>query len=427
MTVSSNQKRGGNGTKPSGPAKGETVSKEAKYRSNSHGGAALDEDIRVSDLFLTFLKIGSSSFSLAMAAEFKHTIVSQRGWLTDEEFMEGLAMSQTLPGPTFVLLANYIGNKLKGVRGAAMSAIGFILPSFLMMCGLSWIYFRFNDVAVVHTLFLALGALVNALILNAVLIIGKSAIRNWWALLIVAYALTMTFLYNNVFIILIGAALLGIAIFKRTLLETKAVIAVNIDKKSLLIDLGKIIAFIVAFFLLISLNHTLFAMGASFFRIGLFVFGNGYTMMPLIQQEVVNVQGWLSTEQFLVGIALGQITPGPVTITAVFIGYALMGFAGSIVGIVSMYLPATLLVVMVSPVFKKIRNNPWIRSALMGLNAAFVGLMLYILIHSGRTALVDIPTVALAVSAFAAMRLTKINNIIIILGCAAIFLLIRLG
>ncbi len=381
------------------------------------------ESISRRRLFLAFLKIGSSSFGLAMAAEFKRVIAQQRGWLSDAEMMEGLALAQTLPGPTFVLLSAYIGNKLKGVLGAALSVIGFILPSFLMMCLLSWVYFRFNEVAFVHTLFRGLSAIVVALILNAVFIIGKSAIKSAWALIVVAYAIAMTFLYNNVFVILIGAALLGIVIFKRTLPANEQKAEEKIDKKAAFLDIAKVAAFIVAFFALLSLNGTLFTMGTSFFRIGLFVFGNGYTMMPLIQQEVVAVRGWLTTNQFLVGVALGQITPGPVTITAVFIGYSLMGLLGGLVGIISMYLPAVLLVIIVSPVFKRIKNNPWIRSSLMGLNAAFVGLMVYFLIRSSMTALVDIPTIVLATGAFAAIKLTKINTILIILGGTALFLL----
>ncbi len=384
----------------------------------------MESKISYPKLFLTFLKVGCTSFGPTTAVELKKNVVERLKWMEESDMMEGLAIAQTLPGPTFVLLSTYMGYRLKGILGAVLSMLGFILPSFILMTLLSWVYFTYQNITFVSVLFKGLSAVVVALILNAVFVIGQPVFKkNKLSIIIMAYALAMAYIYNNVFVILIGAALLGMLLLKTGPIPCVQKAGAGANRKIAFKEVSIIALCIIAFFIVISFNDVLFTLATIFFKIGLFAFGNAYTMLPLIQQEVVNVHQWLNVNQFLVGVALGQITPGPVSITSAFIGYKVMGVLGAMTSAIAVFSPALLLVVIVAPVFNKIRGNRFIQSALVGLNASFVGLMLSILINTGKTALIDVQTIVLAIGVFAAIRFTKLDTIWVILGGTALFLL----
>jgi chromate transporter len=161
-----------------------------------------------------------------------------------------------------------------------------------------------------------------------------------------------------------------------------------------------------------------------FFRIGILVFGNGFTMIPLIQQQVVNVYHWLNLDQFTAGIALGQITPGPVVITATFVGYKVAGILGALAATIGIFAPCFILVTLVMPIYKKIKENPWVKAIFKGIVASFIGLMLVVVVGMGRHSLSDYTTAALSVATLAVLRFTKIDVLWVVLGGTAIYLLL---
>ena len=387
--------------------------------------AGLKNKIRLRNIFLVFFKIGFIAFGPAMMMEAKKNIVKKLNWIDEKEFLDGLALAQLLPGATFVSLTIYIGYKLKGLLGAVASFIGFILPPFLIMVLLSWLYFKYQSITFVNVLFKGMGAVVVAIILNAVWDVAKIIINNIRSIIIAAISFIISLYYNNVFLILLIAAFLGIALLRKktNIKDNNLTDKTKLHPKDMRWKDIIIICISIGLFLAsTSFVNKLLRITGVFFKIGALVFGNGFTMLPLIQHEVVNVHHWLNLTDFLVGVALGQMTPGPIVITATFIGYKVMGFLGALIATLAIFTPSFLLVVTTFGIYSKIKNNKWVSSALNGLIASFVGLMFIVVINTGRHALVDVYTTGLSVLSFIMLQFIKLDSKWVILSGSGIYL-----
>lgn len=385
-----------------------------------------EKQISLADIFLTFCKMGLTAFGPAMMAEAKKNIVKRKKWLSEQEFLNGLALAQFLPGATFVTLTVFMGYRIRRLGGAFASFVGFLLPPFWLMVILSYLYFRYSGVPMVENAFKGLEAIVVALIANAVLDIGKSVLKGWKTLAIAVISLGVAWFYANIFLILLLAASLSIILFRPW--KTEPAKLPDTIKSTVNFNIGEIIivlAITAGIALLSAWNPLLLQLESVFFRIGLLVFGNGFTMIPLIQQEVVNVYHWLDLNQFTIGIALGQVTPGPVVITATFVGYKVWGLLGATAATLGVFSPCFILVLLIMPVYTKIKENPWVKVIFKGILASFVGLMAIVLWGMARHSLTDIVTIGLALAALAALRLTKLDVLWVVLGGTAIYLLIQ--
>lgn len=384
-----------------------------------------EKQISLTDIFLTFFKMGLTAFGPAMMAEAKKNIVKRKKWLSEQEFLNGLALAQFLPGATFVTLTVFMGYRIRRLAGALASFLGFLLPPTALMVILSYLYFRYSGLPLVDSAFKGLEAVVVALIANAVLDIGKSVLKGWKAIAIAVIALGVAWLNINIFLILLLVATLSIVLYqpwKTAITESPVNMpAVHFNTREIIITLA--VAAVIA--LLFTFNPLLLQLESVFFRIGLLVFGNGFTMIPLIQQEVVNVHHWLNLNQFTVGIALGQVTPGPIVITATFVGYKVAGLWGATAATISIFAPCFILVMLVMPVYTKIKENPWVKATFKGILASFVGLMAIVLWGMAWHSLTDIVTIGLALAAFTVLRLTKIDVLWVVLGSTGIYLLIE--
>jgi len=383
----------------------------------------LNKNINLMQVFLLFFKIGLTAFGPSMVTEIKKDIVKRLKWINEKELLEGLALAQLLPGATFVSLSIYIGYKLKGLLGALASFVGFIFAPFFIMLMLSLLYFKYENMAFVNILFKGLEAVVTALILKATWDLAKTTTYNIQTIMIAVTAFIVCVLYNNIFLILFVSAFLGIVFIPKSTEDMKST---NLLKKAKIQWKNIIIICItiLLFFILTAFNIELLSIAVAFFKIGALTFGNGFTMIPLIQQEVVNTHHWLSLNQFMIGVALGQMTPGPVTITATFIGYKVMGLIGAIVGTLSIYASSFLFVVITFGVYTKIKKHNWINSILSGLLSSFVGIMALVVINTGRHAVTDIYTLILFVLSFIMLKFTKLDSKLIILGGTMLYLII---
>ncbi|MDF2504328.1 MAG: chromate transporter, chromate ion transporter family [Clostridium sp.] len=358
-----------------------------------------------------------------MIMEIKKTMVKKLKLITEKELLEGLALAQLIPGATFVSLSIYIGYKLNGLLGAVASFIGFIFAPFFIMLMLSLLYFKYENIAFVNVLFKGLGAVVVALILNAVWDLAKTTTSNIQAIIIAVTAFIISILYNNIFLILFISALMGLILIPKStddIKNTKLIEKTKIQWKNIII----ICITILLFFILVDFNKDLLSIAITFFKIGTLSFGNGFTMIPLIQQEVVNTHHWLTLDQFMVGVALGQMTPGPVTITATFIGYKVMGLIGAVVGTLSIYVPSFLLVAITFNIYTKIKKYNWINSVLSGLLSSFVGIMALVVINTGRHALTDVYTLILFALSFILLQFVKLDSKLVILGGIVLYIII---
>ncbi len=358
------------------------------------------------EIVKTALYVGTVGYGgAAILAVMKKVIVHEKGWLKEDEFMNALSLAQLLPGAVGVTIWSYIGHRFKPAWGGIILPFAFAFPAMLSIILLAWAYFTFGDLPFVRSIFLGLGALVVALLINATLMLGTTVFRNMGnnaAYGIVIAALSFSGLHffglNVAFIILISG-LLGVLFFyfKEDQVKSKrGQGALKVEKRIMKMrQRGGFL--LVAFFIgLLAVSFWYLAgtwdIFAAFFKIGSLAFGGGFTAVPIIQHVVVDGMKWLDLKTFRDGIALGQITPGPVLITATFIGYKVQGIIGAIVATIGIFTPSLAAMILVSRAHAKIENLKIVKVFIKGIQAGFVGLLIAVVMQFGIQSLINIKT-----------------------------------
>jgi chromate transporter len=375
-------------------------------------------------LFLSFLKLGATAFGgPAMVPYIGKMAVEQRGWLDESTFRDGVALCQTIPGATAMQVSGYVGFRARGVTGAAASFIGFGLPAFLLMVGLSALYARSHSLPPVVAVFNGLQTIVIAIVANATVSFGKTSLKNLRDGMIAMVAAGLFGLRVNPILVIILAGLLGLVISKK---NSPPMSAINFERESRSTRSLLILASVTALALgvLFFVERKLFDLAAIMFRIDLFAFGGGFASVPLMFHEIVEVRSWMDGQTFLNGIALGQITPGPIVITATFVGYILYGLVGAVVATLSVFLPSFLMVIGVTPYFDRLRNWAYFTKVISAILCSFVGLLLAVTFRFALNVTWDRPRLLIAGVAFAALLL-KVDIIWVILaaGLVSVFAL----
>ncbi len=375
----------------------------------------------------------------------------KRAWLTKEEFSEALAVCNILPGPASTQLVTYLGwLRGGGWLGGIAAALGFIWPAFAMMLMLSWLYFSFGALPQVNAFFYGLKPVVVAIVLATSWRLSQPSRSDWRFWLLTALsAVLIGGQFINDFLVFVGAALLGLLLYPIPPKPTTTTQAQNNPPTKKLNANGLLSLLSAIYYAVLSpqsavlnpqsstfLEHSadwerLFKLGWFFGRAGALIFGGGLVIIPLIQNEIVMDYGWLSSQQFLDGAALGQATPGPVLITAAFVGYASAGIVGALVATFCIFLPGLTLILLAAPALQKVRQFPPARAALSGVNGAVVGSLLAGAYFIARTAflfpasgsgptlgdkLLDPYTVGLALLALFLIVRYKLNTIYLFLG-----------
>jgi len=380
-------------------------------------------------LFKRFLKLGATAYGgPAIAGQMKKAVVKDWELLKEPEFMQGLALCQLIPGATFVQMSTYIGYRLRGIWGAFVCAIGFVLPAFVLILGLSSIYFALGNLWFIQSLFKGLGAIVVAIVLNAFINFGKPILKDWKIVLIAVLSFFgFLFQLNTVLVFIVAgvlALLLRPAIAGKTVPAAPMQGIVDTAKKggdSLFLGVLAVLIGII-FAVCYGLNAQLSYLAMTLSKVGALAFGGGFTIIPLIQYEVVDKFHWVSTKEFLDGIAMGQVTPGPIMITATFLGYKLSGFWGAAMATIAIFSPAFFIVTLLIPHYDRLKGIKSVRIMEQGILASFVGMLGLVLYNFGRVTFVDIPSVIFAASAFIAL-LKKIEVSYILLAGAILSIL----
>lgn len=357
-----------------------------------------------------------------MVAYIRRMAVERRKWLSEESFKDGVSLSQTVPGATAMQVAAYVGLRARGVAGAAASYIGFGLPAFVLMTTFSILYARGHSLPAVISIFSGLQAVIVAIIANATVSFGRTYLKRWQDVAIATVAATMFGLSISPILVILLAAALGVVLhLKKPLHQAKddPQISAHSLRPFLMLLLGAAAAFILLFFL----QRKLFDLAILMFRIDLFAFGGGFASVPLMFHEIVDVRSWLDAKTLLNGIALGQVTPGPIVITATFIGCLLYGFSGGLVATMSIFLPSFLLVVGVTPYFDKLKGSPYFSRAVSGVLSSFVGLLLSVTIRFALDIPWDLPRALLAGAAFVAL-LSRIEILWVVLATTLVSVLV---
>jgi chromate transporter len=376
------------------------------------------------ELFASFFKLGLTSFGgPAMVVYIRRLAVEKKQWLDEETFRHGAAICQSLPGSISMQTAAYVGLRKRGISGAAVSLIGFGLPAFILIMVLSVLYVQMHSVPTFISVFSGLTAIVVAITANAALSFGKTALRRWRDVLI-TYIAAILFAakFNPILTILISGSL-GLLLYLKK--EPYSTDGIRTEKsysfRPVFIILGVTILIIL---LLFFFQPALFSLSTVMMRIGLFAFGGAYGVVPLMYHEVVDVYSWMPAQTFLDGIVLGQITPGPIVISATFIGYYLDSFIGGILATISIFLPSFILLTLIVPYFDRLQRSLYFRKVITGILCSFVGLILSVTIQFAGNINWDYFHIILASAAFIALFF-KADILWVVLGGAVLSIFIQ--
>jgi len=358
----------------------------------------------IKDLFIAFFRLGLTAFGgPAMIAHIRELSTQRNQWLDKNDFKNGIALCQTIPGATAIQAAAYVGLRVRGISGALAAYCGFGLPAFIFMLFLAVLYAKFSNLPGFISLFNGLQVIVVAIIFNATCSFGRNIANNYRNILVALLAAVSFWFGVSPFMVIIGACLLGMA-----LLKVPASISVaGFETKKTKWNAGQIIGLLVTFFTCLAglyfLNDSLFNLSAVMIKIDLFAFGGGFASLPLMLHEIVINRGWLDSKTFMDGIALGQITPGPIVITATFVGYLVYGITGAFVATIAVFAPSFFMVIIIAPFFDRLKNSIYFMKAIDGIFASFVGLLLYVCIKFSMGIPWDIVRILLGLAALAAL------------------------
>jgi chromate transporter len=317
--------------------------------------------------------------------------------------------------------AAYVGLRAGGPLGALAAFVGFGLPAFVLMVGLSAAYQAGRDLGPVMAAFRGLNVIVIAIIANATLNFGRSSIKNWRDAILAIGAAAFLVLHGSPIIAIVASATLALLLYRGVNLPAKPARAAGADSGRRMLRFAAILALLVAAGLasLYLLDRRLFDLATLMLKVDIFAFGGGFASVPLMLHEIVDVRHWLDSKTFMDGIALGQVTPGPIVITATFVGYQIAGVLGAVVGTIGIFTPSFLMVLVTVPYFDRLQHSLWFRRALRGVLASFVGLLVAVAINFGLAAAWSIPAGLIAVAALAALWF-KIDILWVVLAGAAV-------
>ncbi|QEE27911.1 chromate efflux transporter [Terriglobus albidus] len=313
----------------------------------------------LSKFVLYFLRLGTAGFGgpIALAARMERDLVGERYGIQQQDYLEGLALSQLLPGPLAAQLAMYLGYVRSGFLGASLVGVAFIAPSFLMVLGISLLYIRFDGLPWMQAAFHGVGAAVVAIIVRSVTKLAKTTLKKERLLWVIAATLAATTAFTGheaVWLVLV-AGLISVAVQ-------------NWPRRSWNLAVVPLIG---GLFATPAGRH--WEILGYFVKSSLFVFGSGLAIIPFLHGGVVEVHHWLTEQQFLDAIAVAMITPGPVVITVAFIGYLADGLVGASLAALGVFLPVYLAVILFAPIYRRLSSNTVLRSFVRGVTAAATG------------------------------------------------------
>jgi len=371
--------------------------------------------VRVRDLVRYYLRLGAVGFGgpVALCGQMEKELVEERRWVTKDELREGIAVCQSLPGPLAIQVGIFISYIRGGFWGAWAGGWAFIFPNFVIVAALGAAYVHFGDLPPVRAIFYGVSPAVIALILYSCYRLAKLGMEDvtQWVIAAVCLAVTVA-LQAEVALLFIVSGIVGI-LYYGTLVRSKRLpslpllvavpLGVGASKDLSGWILGKLFVF--------------------FLKAGSLTFGSGLVIVPFLEKGLVQQTGWLNERQFLVAVAMGMLSPGPVVITATFVGYLVAGFWGSLVSTIGIFLPSFLLVLIVAPILIRHRANPNVQGFVKGAYAAAIGTILGACLLLGKIAIGDWLTAAVAALSLLALARWKVSNPVLVAVTAVIGLI----
>jgi len=378
----------------------------------------LAQRVPIRELVRYYLRLGLIGFGgpVALVGQMERELVGERKWLTKEEMREGIAVCQSLPGPLAIQVGIWISYIRGGFWGAWAGGWAFILPNFIIVTVLGALYVHFGGLSAVKAIFYGVSPAVIALILHSCYRLTKLGMKDWleWALAAAAFVITIA-VQAEVALLFIGCGIIGVlyygSLLRRrmgtstttSLLAGVPLIAAGTASGNLGPMLGKLFTF--------------------FLKAGSLTFGSGLVIVPFLEKGLVQQTGWLNEREFLVAVAMGMISPGPVVITATFVGYLVAGFWGAVVATIGIFLPSFLLILIVAPILMRYRANPNVQGFIKGAYAAAIGTILGASVLLGRIAIGDWLTALVALVSLVVLFRWKVSNPLLVVAAAIIGLI----
>jgi chromate transporter len=364
----------------------------------------------IRELALYFLRLGTLGFGgpVALVGQIQRELVGEHGWLTKEEMREVIAVCQSLPGPLAIQVGIFISYLRAGCWGAWVGGWGFILPNFLIVAALGALYVHFGALQPVTAIFYGVSPVVIALILHSCFRLAKLGMEDYfqWSIAAACFVVTVV-LKSEVALLFIAAGVLGVLVYgtvwRRPPTNSGLLIVVPVMPVANSTILGKLLLF--------------------FLKAGALTFGSGLVIVPFLQQGVVQEHGWLGEREFLIAVAIGMISPGPVVITATFVGYLVAGFWGAGASTVGIFLPSFLLILIAAPVVRRHRADRNVQGFVKGAYAAAIGTILGACALLGRIAIGDWLTVLIGVASLVLLFRWKMSNPLLMAVAAVIGLI----
>ena len=375
---------------------------------------------RLRELAVLFLKLGSISFGgpAAHIALIENEIVHKREWITLQQFLDMVGAANLIPGPTSTETAITVGFMRAGWAGLCVAGASFILPAALITGAFAWMYVRFGSLPQATSVLVGIKPAVLAVIVIAIWRLGKTAVKDPGMGLLGMLALAAFFFDVNPILILLGGGLLGIVARQASGLGAGALIAATPRRnwfRSSLRFVGYAASGSIAAGTL-ALRPSTSQIGLFFLKVGSVLYGGGYVLLAFLEQGLVQQHAWLTRQQLLDAVAIGQFTPGPVLSTATFIGYILGGVPGAVVATIGIFLPSFFFVALLAPVLFRLRQSVWIATFLDSVNVSAVALMAGVTVRLGIDALKGWPAILISLASLAVLLLWKISPAWIVLG-----------
>jgi chromate transporter len=353
-----------------------------------------------SELVRYFLRLGTLGFGgpIALVGQMERELVTERGWLTKEQMREAIAVCQSLPGPLAIQVGIYVAYLRAGFWAAWAGGWAFILPNFIIVAALGALYVHFGGLNLVTSIFYGVSPAVIALILHSCYRLARLGMEDWlqWAIAAACFAVTVI-LKAEVALLFIGAGIIGV--FYYGTLRDRSASAGPLLAVAPVVRLAPHAA-----------SGTLAKLLLFFLKAGALTFGSGLVIVPFLQQGVVQKYGWLGERDFLVAVAIGMISPGPVVITATFVGYLVAGFWGALAATIGIFLPSFILVLVAAPVLARHRGNRNVQGFVKGAYAAAIGTILGASVLLGRIAIGDWLTALIGLASLAVLFRWKVSN-----------------
>lgn len=384
-------------------------------------------------LIKTFLKIGSISFGgfMALVSVVQKQVVEKDKAIKNEDVLDGISLATILPGPVSVNVVTYIGYKLRGIKGAIVSLLSIVLPSFILIVGLSYFYFKYGNIPLVDKIFAGIYPTIIAIILTVAINIGKKSIKDYKQVIICILSILALFFlsgYETTLIIIILSGFAGYFIYKKEInnkLKDEGFIKNHFSSKEI-VKLFVTIAILIAVFVFFVLasqfqfagKYKLISIFSTFGKMGITLLGGGYVFIPMIHDVIVLKLGWLTNKEFADGIAMGQITPGPIMISSTFIGYKVMHFWGAVAATIGMFCMPGMLMIICSKYYLIINKSEVIKVSLKGIRAAVLGMILAAIFVLSKSVEINLFSIVVFIIVFLLNYFKNIDTVILVIFSA---------